>query len=262
MSKFIDKLNRLIRNEPQPMGFRAKQPTTPKSKIQLVATLAQEQAESLAGRVARADAGIIRILNPAEGAETIQKLSQANPDIPWGGWLENGGQETIEQMTKPGYDFIVFSAAKTALTIIENTGVGKILEIEPSINEGLLRAANELPIDAVLIASEQKEEYTLTWQNLMLFQHFARLLSKPLLVFIPAKVTGAELKALWESGVTGVVLEVRSKESQDSIEKLRDVIDKLEFPATRRRERREISLLAGTGREQTKVATEVEEEEE
>jgi hypothetical protein len=260
MSKFIDKLVQLTRNEPQPIGFRAIQPTLPKPKIQLVVSLAQEHAESLVGKVVGADAGLLRIFKSGKGAETIQKISQIIPDIPWGGWLQNGAQEAIEQMNKAGCDFIVFPAATTPLETIENAGGGNILEIESSTREGLLRAANELPIDAALISIEQKEGRNLTWQNLMLFQYFARLLTKPLLVCVPAKVTGGELKALWEAGVIGVVLEVGPEELQDNVKKLRQIIDKIEFPVTRRRQRTEPSLLSGTGREQRTAAFEVEEE--
>jgi hypothetical protein len=260
MSKFIDKLVQLTRNEPQPIGFRAIQPTLPKPKMQLVVSLAQEHVESLIGRVVGADAGLLRIFKSGKGAETIQKISQIIPDIPWGGWLQNGAQEAIERMDKAGCDFIVFPAATTPLETIENAAGGNILEIESSTREGLLRASNELPIDAALISIEQKEGRNLTWQDLMLFQYFARLLTKPLLVCVPAKVTGGELKALWEAGVTGVVLEVGSEEPHDVVEKLRQIIDKIEFPVTRRRQRTEPSLLSGTGREQRTAAFEVEEE--
>lgn len=261
MSKFIDKLNRLSQGEPTPIGFVARQAASTKPKIQLVASLAQENAETLAGQVTGADAGLLRIFNPAKGAETIQKIAQTIPDIPWGGWLQNGGQEAIDQMTTAGCDFIVFPATDTPLATIENNKGGNILEIEPSISDGLLRASNELPINAVLIDMEQKEGRTLTWQNLMLFQHFARLLTKPLLVCIPAKVTGAELKALWGAGVTGVILELGIEEPQDSLEKLRQLIDKLEFPVIRRRERAESAMLPGIAREQRTATLGIEEEE-
>ena len=262
MSKFIDKLNRLTRSEPQPIGFRAKQPDLPKPKIQLIASLAQEHAESLAGKVTGADAGLLRIFNPGKGAETMQKLCQDIPDMLWGGWLQNGGQDAIEQMNKAGCDFFVFPAAGTPLAIIENAREGSILEIDSSISEGLLRASNELPVDAVLISAEQKEGRTLTWQNLMLFQHFARLLTKPMLVCIPAKITGSELKELWEAGVTGVVLEVGVEDPQDNVKQLRQMIDKVEFPVTRRRDRSGTSLLSGSVRERRVTAIESGEEEE
>jgi len=260
MSKFIDKLNQLFRGEPQPIGFRAKQPASPKPKIQLVASLAQESIESLAGHMAGADAGLLRISKASADAKTLQKVSQALPDIPWGGWLRVSGWGGIKQMTKAGCDFVVFPAANTPLAIIENDEIGKILEIEASLSEGLLRATNELPIDAVLIASEQREGHSLTWQHLMLFQRFADLLTKPLLVSIPSKVTAVELQALWEAGVTGVIVEVGVEQPQDRLKELRQVIDKLEFTLPRRREKVE-PLLPHIGREPSITTTEEEEEE-
>ena len=125
----------------------------------------------------------------------------------------------------------------------------------------MLRAINELPVDAVLIASEQKEGHFLTWQHLMLFQRFADLLTKPLLISIPAKVTSVELQALWEAGVTGVIVEVGVKQPQDRLKELRQVIDKLKFTSPRQRERVE-ALLPRTGREPSTATTEEEEEEE
>lgn len=255
MSKFIDKLNRISRGEPQPIGFMRQQSTSLKPKIQLVASLAQEKAESLTGHVVGADAVLIHIVKPTTGAEALQKISKALPDIPWGGWLQGKGGG-IKQVNKAGCDFIVFPATDTPLAIIEDAEVGRILEIEPSLSDGLLRATNELPIDAVLVAGEQKQSRTLTWQDLMLFHRFAGLLNKPLLVSIPAKVTGGELQALWEARVIGVVVELEVGQPQDSLTKLRQVIDKLEFPLTRQHERAE-PLLPRTGREPGTTDTEV-----
>jgi len=260
MSKFIDKLNRLSRGETQPIGFRAREPASPKPKIQLVAILAQESAESLTGHVVGADAGLLRIVKPSTGVEALPKLSQALPDIPWGGWLQGKGLGGLKQLSKAGCDFIVFPATDTPLTLIENKEAGRILEVEASLSEGLLRAVNELPIDAVLVASEQKEGYSLTWQHLMLFQRFAGLLTKPLLVSIPAKVTGSELQALWEAGVSGIVVEISPEQPQDSLSKLRQVIDKLEFSLPRRREKVEALLPRLRGETSTPVPEEEEEE--
>lgn len=260
MSKFIDKLNRLSRGETQPIGFRAREPASPKPKIQLVAILAQESAEGLTGHVVGADAGLLHIVKPSTGVEALQKLSQALPDIPWGGWLQGKGLGGLKQLSKAGCDFIVFPATDTPLTLIENKEAGRILEVEASLSEGLLRAVNELPIDAVLVASEQKEGYSLTWQHLMLFQRFAGLLTKPLLVSIPAKVTGSELQALWEAGVSGVVVEISPEQPQDSLSKLRQVIDKLEFSLPRRREKVEALLPRLRGETSTPVPEEEEEE--
>jgi len=194
----------------------------------------------------------------SSGAKTLREMSQAVPDIPWGGWLRNIDRGGIKQMAKAGCDFVVFPAANTPLALLQNDEMGKILEVESSLSEGLLRAVNELPIDAVLIAGEQEGEYFLTWHHLMLFQRFADLLTKPLLVSILPSVTANELQVLWEVGVDGVVIEVGAGQPADKLKELRQLIDRLAFPSQRKRGRAE-ALLPHIDREVSKVTEEEEE---
>jgi hypothetical protein len=179
-------------------------------------------------------------------------------DIPWGGWLRNIDRGRIKLMAKVGCDFVIFPAANTPLALLQNDEMGKILEVESSLNEGLLRAVNELPVDAVLVAGEQEGEYFLTWHHLMLFQRFADLLTKPLLVSIPPNVTANELQVLWEVGVDGAVIEVGVGQPADKLKELRQLIDKLAFPSQRKRGRAE-ALLPRIDRE-VSIATKEEEE--
>ena len=255
MSRFIDKLNQVSRVVPQSMGFMKAQPVSEKPKILLIASLAGAGVGGLADYVVGADAGLLRIPKLSSGAKTLKEMSQAAPDIPWGGWLRNIDQDGIKQMAKAGCDFVVFPAANTPLALLQNDEIGKILEVEPSLSEGLLRAVNELSIDAVLIAGEQEGEYFLTWHHLMLFQRFADLLTKPLLASIPPNVTANELQALWEAGVDGVVIEVGAGQPADRLKKLRQVIDKLAFPSQRKRGKAE-ALLPHIGRESSIVTEE------
>ena len=233
MSKFIDKLNEVSRATLQPIGFRAAQSALPKLRMLLVASLAQVDAANSAEYVAGADAGLLPIAVLSSEAKTIKKMSQVVPDIPWGGWLRNNCRGGVEQIEKSGGDFIIFPAVNTSLAIVQNEEVGRILEVEASLNEGLLTAVNELPVDAILITGEDKEGYFLTWHHLMLFRHFADLLTKPLLVSIPSTVVADELQALWEAGVDGVIVEVGAKQPAG---RLREAIDKLAFPSSRKRE--------------------------
>jgi len=234
MSRFIDELKRVSQVVPQPMGFRRMQPVSRRPKMLLVASLAQIDADNLAGYVAGADAGLLPVSELSLGAKTLHELSHAMPDIPWGGRLVGGGQEGIEQMVKAGCDFVVFPAADTPLAVFQNDEVGKILEVEPSLGEGLVRAVNRLSVDAVLITAREEKKYLLTWHHLMLFQCFADLLTKPLLVSIPLSVTADELQSLWEAGVDGVVVEVKDRRAAGKLKKLRQTIDKLAFPSPRR----------------------------
>ncbi len=259
MSRFIDKLNQVSRVVPQSIGFGRAQPISEKPKILLIANLTEASVGGLADYVAGADAGLLHIPKLSSGAKTLKEMSQAVPDIPWGGWLRNTDRGGIKQIAKADCDFAVFPAANTPLALLQNDEIGKILEVESSISEGLLRAVNELPVDAVFIAAEQEGEYFLTWHHLILFQRFADLLTKHLLVPIPSNVTANELQALWEAGVDGVVIEVGAGQPADRLKKLRQVIDKLAFPSQRKQGKTE-ALLPYIGRESS-IVTEEEEEE-
>ena len=258
MSKFIDKLNRLSQTVSQPMGFRLAQSIPPKPRLLLIASLPQANVDSLADYVAGADAGLLPVSDLGSGARTIQKISQAAPDIPWGGWLRDIERGEISQIVKAGCDFVVFSEAKTSLALLQNEEVGRILEVEPSLSDGLLKVIDELPVDAVLIASEHEGEYFLTWHHLMLFQRFTDLLTKPLLVSVPSNVTANELQAIGEAGVDGMLVEIKIGQPTGRLNELRQTIDKLTFPSQRKR-RKARALLPHISGETAIVAEEEEE---
>ncbi len=261
MSQFIDKLNRVSQTvAPQPMGFRAVKPVSEKPRILLIASLPQANIDGLADRLAGADAGLLRIPKLTAGAKAFREVSQAVSDIPWGMWQEGFDEGQIEQIAKADGDFVVFPPANTSLAILQDDKIGKILEVKASLNEGLLRATDELPVDAVLLASEQEEEYSLTWHHLMSFQRCADLLTKPLLVSIPSNVPANELQALWNAGVNGVVVGVGAGQPSGKLAELRQTIDKLVFPLPRKRRKTEALLPYTSTTRKTDIETEEEEE--
>ncbi len=257
MSKLIDKLNQEAKDIPQSMGFRATQPTATKPKMLLIASLAHvNSAGHLTEHITGADA--VLITDTGLEAKSIQQIARSFADIPWGLWLGDISQKEITRAEEAGCDFVIFPADRT-LAMPGNNKVGKILQVEKSLSEGLLKAVNELPLDAVLIAEEPKKDYVLTWHHLMLYQRFADLLTKPLLVSIPLKITKSELQILWERGIDGLVVAVEIGEPAGSLKELRQIIDKLTFPS--HRHEKAIALLPRIG-EETSPITEAEEEEE
>jgi hypothetical protein len=258
MSKFIDELKRVSQFGLKPMGFRAAQVMSQKPRMLLVATLAEADVDRLADYVAGADAGLLRIAELSSGAKTLGEISQAMSDIPWGGWLRDIGREGIGQMVEAGCDFVVFPAASTSLAILQDDKLGKILEVEPLLDEGLLKAIDDLPIDAVLIASEKEKGYFLTWHHLMLFRRCANLLTKPLLVSAPSDLAASELQALWEAGVVGVVVETGIGQPRGRLAELHQIIDKLTFPSPGKRKKVEPLLPYIT--KETEIVSEEEEE--
>lgn len=231
MSKFINELKLVSQLGSPPMGFRTA-PSAAKPRILLVAALAEPNIEGLADYMAGADAGIVPIPKPSSAAKTIHKASQAMPSIPWGGWLKDTSGEGVK-LAEAGCDFIVFPP-ETALLTPQDSEVGKILEVGTSLNAGLLKAIDELPVDAVLTSSEPEKENLLTWHHLMLFRRCAELVTKPLLASVPPGVGASELQALWAAGVAGVLVETPP---QGRIAELRQIIDKLVFTLPSKRKK-------------------------
>ena len=260
MSRLIDKLNRVSKTVPQRMGFRTTHPIAPKPQILLIASLTQtENIDSMVDYIAGADAVLLHIDKSDVGAKALQKIAQPLPDIPWGGWLGDIDKKRMGMMIKAGCDFVVFTTDSEVLVTDQDDKVGRILQVESSLNEGLLRAVNELPVDAVLTASEQGKD-SLAWYHLMLFQRFADLLTKPLLVSIPLNVTISELKVLWELGVDGVVVGVSTGQPVGRLEEIRKAIGDLASLPPRKRGKAE-ALIPHIG-EETVTATDTEEDEE
>ena len=156
MSRFIDKLKQASQAIPRPMGFR-QEPTAPKSRLLLVASAARTETGILTELVSGADAGLLPIAKTAAGIKMLEEVVQAVSDIPWGGWLDSISRQDIKKIEKAGGDFLLFPAAKTPLALLETEKLGKVLAVEASLDGGLLKTINELPIDAVFATSHQEE---------------------------------------------------------------------------------------------------------
>lgn len=213
------------------MGFRAAQPAATKPRMLLVASLEPADTGNLAGRLAGADAGLLRAAKVSSGVKALTKAAKAVPDIPWGGWLESITGGEVGLLGKAEFDFIVFPDW-TPLTILESEGAGRILEIGESLNTALLPAVDELPVDAVLVAAGEEE--FLTWQHLIFLQRCAGLANKPLLAAVPPGVSAGELQALWGAGVSGVVVSAAGQPA-GALSELRKVIDTLTPPPRKRK---------------------------
>ena len=258
MSKFIDTVKRLSQPAPAPMGFMPSRPSPSRLRIQLLAVVAPENLDRAAEFAAGADAILLPVARQNPSTKRLAQLADALKGVPWGGWLK-GGNAGVPELVKAGCDFIIFPASHTPLSVASGGEPGKILEVEASLGDGLLRAINNLPADAVFVTSDLTGDEPLTWQHLLLFQRFASLLTKPLLVPVPFSVAAEELKALWEAGVDCVVVETEGMPSS-RIKELRKIIDGLAFPSRSRRDKID-PVLPRFGTEAQHVAAEEDEEE-
>ncbi|MFC1941680.1 hypothetical protein ACFLWU_00485 [Chloroflexota bacterium] len=262
MSRLIDELNKTAKVTPQPMGFKSALPTSSKPRIILIAGLAEiGDADQSGGLVDGSDAVLIRLSKSDLTAKTLQKNTDSMPDLPWGGWLDNIGIKKMETLVGAGCDFLVFPSTSQFVAPLKDDKPGKILQVELSLDEGLVRAINDLPVEAVFAANTWKADDSLAWHHLMRFQYFSNLLNKPLLVSVPMNVTSDELKALWEAGVEGVVVEAGASQLTGRLKELRMAIDKITFPLSRKRGKTE-AILPRMGVESAMITEDEEDEEE
>lgn len=258
MSKLIDKLLQTAETVSLPLGFRATKPSPSKPKMALIARVEPaSNTAPLVDYVSSADAAIIA--QTGTGKDAATDIARSLPDMVWGLWPEGKNRQQIKVSIEAGADFVILPLdAEFSLSGIEKTG--KILLVESSLSESLIRTINELPVDAVLLADDKGESSAITWHQLMLCQRFADLLSKPLLLTVPTAVNEDELKALWKTGVDGVVISVKTANQAKRLKVLRQIINKPDFAARPRK--KVAALLPHIGEETSTAINDAEEEEE
>jgi hypothetical protein len=183
-------------------------------------------------------------------------LAKAIDEVPLGLLLASVEKEEIAQSVGLGSDFVVFGL-KTPLGVVSKEEMGKLLRIEPSLDPGLVRAINELPltVDGVLVTGE---ETSVTVERLLICQRFSELLARPLLVTVDLSVTGAEISSLLQAGVNGLVFP--EKVTAETFAELKKTIGSL--PKVAKRKAKGTALLPQLGGDLRAKAEAGEEEEE
>jgi len=251
MSKFADKLQRIYKGTAPAMGFK-KSDEAESPPLLFVASLAKTgAAEAYSLAMAGIDAGILGTKG-LSGKSFAEMTKAVGGGVSLGCSLEAVEKDAAAKSIGLGCDFVIFGL-KTPLETVNKEGIGRVLKIEPSLEPGLVRAINTLPveIDGVLVAGDEP----VTIERLLIYQRFTELLNKPLLVNVSSNVTLQELSGLVEAGVTGVVLpETFSAEALAGL--------KQSAAGLSRGNRRKTKTAAILPRVSGELETEVEEEEE
>jgi len=147
MSRLIDKLTKTDRAAFQPMGFRASRQTSDEPRMQLIAG-AQLKDNVTTDNIEGVDALLFLPTKTLPSGKVLKSIVEPLADIPWGIYLQDIIASKASALIKEGCDFLVFPAAATVTVMPEDDDIGKIIEVESSIDDGLLRAINDLPVDA------------------------------------------------------------------------------------------------------------------
>jgi len=257
MSRLIEQFQKASRTAAAPMGFRTARPTELPPKIQLIATIEAGTAESPPDYLRPVDAVLIRFTQTNYSAKSLDKATSGLGDIPWGLYADDN-----EKAAEAGGDFTVFSTASRIDRDTKDGKAGKLLEADPSMDDGLLRDINDLPVDAVIIPGEPDKKGPLIWHQMMIYQHLANMFTKPLIIYVPADINEKELKILWDAGVDGIIVEADAGKAE-TLKDLRQTINKLPARAGRKKGKVEARLpRIETEQARTTAPPDEEEEEE
>ncbi len=220
MSRFSDKLKNALQVAPPAMGFFNSARISSKPKMLLVAWANLEDFEKEPDLCAGADAAVI-VSAKIPPVKALRATAKALGEIPFGVWFE-GDAMNLKALDSAGTDFVVFSPEKMPLALLEIEKPGRVAGIPFDLEDGLLRAFSELPVDAVIINSPGTAP--LTFQDLMRFRRIGDWITKPLMAVVPAPITGSEIKSLWDAGIDALVVSL-SGENREGFKELRNTLD-------------------------------------
>jgi hypothetical protein len=222
MSKFVDKLQSLSKSSTTPIGFHSSVPELKSPAMLLIAGLSGTQVkEAKIVADVNADAGLI--LSEGPSAKVVKQMVEAVGNVPLGVFVKGMSEEGINELASVGCDFVVFDIRIPA-AVLHKEGVGKFLMIEPSLDQGLVRAINNLEVDGVFISSREGDSFVAV-EHLLVCRRFVELLEKPVMITLPSLVTKAELTSLQQAGVDGVV--APSTQSVEALAELKKMIGDL-----------------------------------
>jgi len=230
MSKFVDKLQSLSKSSTTPIGFHPSVSELKSPAMLLIAGLSGTQIKE-AKIVAdlNADAGLM--LSEGPNIKTLKQMVEAVGDVPLGIFVKGMSEEKINELASLGCDFVVFDI-KAAAAVLHKEKVGKFLMIEPSLDQGFVRAINSLEVDGVFISSRGGDSFVAV-EHLLVCRRFVELLEKPVIMVLPSLVTKSELTSLWQAGIDGVV--APSTQSIEALTELKKMIGDLPRGARGRR---------------------------
>ena len=236
MSKFVEKLKSLSKSSAAPIGFHPAVSEVKSPSMLLVVGLDGTQAkEAKIVADVNADAGFI--LSEDISTQVVKQMIEAAGSIPLGVFVKGMNEKETTELASLGCDFVVFGI-NGAAGILSSREVGKFLMIEPTLDQGLVRAINSLEVDGVFVNTGGNASVAV--EHLLVCRRFVELLEKPIVMMLPSLATKEELASLWQVGVDGVV--APSGQSSKALAELKRMIVDLPRGTRGRRAKASVQL--------------------
>lgn len=196
MSKLVQRLERLGRDAPAPMGFGFSARRQPAPQMLLLASCAAPE-ELSQDALAHLDGVLLTSPNPDGEVKA--------GDAPWGVTLPEVTADDIASLREKGCDFIALSAGGILLDAMKDEELGRVMVTPRDLSTEQAHSLGDLPIDAVLLTEPLSPPMTL--QALMDLSALRGEIAKPALVLLSGVPSAWEVECLRDIGVDGVVVD-------------------------------------------------------
>ena len=196
MSKLVQRIERLGRDAPAPMGFGLSARRQPAPQMLLLASCAAP-GELSQEALAHVDGVLLNSSNP-DGEVKAE-------DTPWGVTLPEATADAIASLREKGCDFIALSAGGILLDALKDEEIGRVMVTPRDLSLERAHSLGDLPIDAVLLTEPLSPPMTL--QALMDLSAIRGEIAKPALVLLSGVPSAWEVECLRDIGVDGVVMD-------------------------------------------------------
>ena len=138
-------------------------------------------------------------------------------------------------------DFVILNPDNTPAAILGEDRIDKVLRIDISLSNSLIRAVNRMSIDAVLLKPLADGEIPLSIRQLMACQRLISGLSKHLMAAMPPGLPIDNLESLWDLGARGVAVDLAIDNPEQRLSQVKEAIEKL--PTTRKKPREKVNAV-------------------
>ncbi|MFC1979059.1 hypothetical protein ACFLVP_03630 [Chloroflexota bacterium] len=240
MSKLTEKLNKLTQDDSKPFGFTA---SVSKSILPRMLTIARIKFDIEANTIPEidTDAVLLSVDVTSKAIDFIKKINKEKLPAIWGIEAASISRKEADQLIKIGCDYIVLKLTSPSPVLASDEKLAKIIKINPSINDTMIRAINLLPVDTVFI-EDDSEAPDIMIERLMIYSSIAAMVEQPLLLSVSLKLAKDTFEAIRDIGVTGLILDWSSPASNKKIAEIKDVIQSLPEKKRNSRKRGHASL--------------------
>ena len=205
MSKLIQRIERLGKDGPAPLGFGAASRRQPTPTMVRLASVADPSAAKKLDGISLD--GLLFTPGTATGS-TLAEAASGLKDVPWGVQVQNPTSDQVKELVGAGCDFITMTGLAAPLEALHDEELGKLLVVSAELKEEHAHSMEVLPVDVVLYANAMSSPLNL--ESLLELAAVRGEIGIPFLVLVNGALTTWELECLRGIGVEGVVADLAS----------------------------------------------------